>query len=69
MTGSPEMMAGAESFVQPLDVGAAVNSRIAMMNSAVLGTAINVLPAVLGIGVLVYGFRKVYQNTLGNILS
>lgn len=61
--------AGKEAIASSFDVGQAVNSRIAMMNNAVLGTAINLLPAAVGIGVLIYGFRKVYQNTLGTILK
>ena len=69
MPGSPEIVGGAKDILSPgLNVGEAVNSRIAMMNNAVLGTAINLLPAAVGIGALVYGFRKVYQNTLGNII-
>lgn len=61
--------AGQEALASALNVGEAVNSRIAMMNNAVLGTAINLLPAAIGIGALIYGFRKVYQNTLGTILK
>ncbi|OGJ57643.1 hypothetical protein A2881_04010 [Candidatus Peribacteria bacterium RIFCSPHIGHO2_01_FULL_55_13] len=57
-----------EALAPGFNVGEAVNSRIAMMNNAVLGTAINLLPAAVGIGVLIYGFRKVYEKTLGNII-
>jgi hypothetical protein len=63
-----------ESFVHPeataaFNPASAMEMRIGQINSAVLGTAFNLLPAAVGIGLLIYGFRKVYENTLGTILK
>ncbi|OGJ70434.1 hypothetical protein A3G69_02750 [Candidatus Peribacteria bacterium RIFCSPLOWO2_12_FULL_53_10] len=68
MNPSPEFLPRPEAAAA-FNPATAMDMRIGQLNNAVLGTAINLLPAAVGIGVLVYGFRQVYKHTLGNILS
>lgn len=68
MNPTPEFLPKANVVPQAFNPTMAMDARIGQLNSALLGTAINLLPAAVGIGVLIYGFRKVYQNTIGNIL-
>ena len=46
----------------------AMDMRIGQVNNAVLGAGLNILPTVLIVGGLIYGFRYLYEKTLGKIL-
>jgi hypothetical protein len=63
-----EIPHGPEHLTQIVNPAEAAGSRIAQINSGILGTAVELAPTAIGIGLLIYGFRKVYQNTLGKIL-
>lgn len=63
----PEMPHGPECIPQVCNAAEAATQRIAQLNSNILGTALDLAPAVLGVGLLVYGFRQMYKSTFQKI--
>lgn len=68
MNNTPEIPTGPETMANAMNPVGAAGERIARINSAILGTALDLAPAVITVGLLVYGFRKFYQSTLGKVL-
>ncbi len=68
MNPLPEIPKGPEALANMLNPETAAGERIGQMNSMLVGKAFEFSSAILGIGVLVYGFRKLYEKTLGKVL-
>lgn len=52
----------------PMDLATTADDKIYTISNSILKTGAEIAPGILGIAVMIWGFRKVYQHTLGDIL-